>query len=187
MIESQRVWPSQAITTAPIVSLGDSDYLKGLLGVDQYKKFVALAQKLREQIEKQNINPNEIFEHLIAISDVHIKLTNLERHQIRTLGRMIGWIHDIAFALSEFYKVKVHVFSLNSNSKDIEEIRQEVNHALIELAKLLLRFVNLYEFWIGILMSQNAYAFDKLTSRTVIQHTYENQSDVEKKKKWWWF
>ncbi|MEM2120925.1 MAG: hypothetical protein QXR93_07570 [Archaeoglobaceae archaeon] len=177
MIETQKMMSSVPM---PIQASIDTDYLKGLLGVDQYKKFLMLAQKLREQIEKKEVNPNEIFEYLTVISDVHIKLSFLEKHQIRTLGRLIGWIHDIAFALSEFYKIKQRF-----NGRDIES---DINIALIELAKLLLRLVNLYEFWLGVLMSQKAFAFDKLTSRTLIQHTYQSQTELtEKKKRWWWF
>lgn len=163
----------------------DADYLKGLLGVDQWKKLSSFAQKLKEQIERENINPNEIFEHLSVISDVHVKLSNLENHQLETLGKLVGWIHNITFVISMLHQLKLFISAFAVEDEGIKKLKNDLNTALIEQAKLLFRIVNLYVFWLGILMSKRAHAFDKLTSRTMIQHSYAQNVDKEKRR-WWW-
>lgn len=176
------------------LAMMSSSYINTLLGTDLPKKLQELAQIVQKGVN----DPSELIKYISLVSDAQMKLTKTNDLQLNTLGRLLGWIHNYLSILQYTYEIKrklrdllrdVEAVSIGKMPQYVEEeydrSRRELEKTIDDVSKLLFRIINDFMFWVNALPSKDGTVFDKLTSRTIIQHQFA-QNVEERGKRWFW-
>ncbi len=130
------------------------------------------AERLRELIKKDDLTREELLELLYMLTNIELKLTNLQEYDRYLLGKYFTWVRDLT-KLAEFlydYEQQLEKFNFKKYKQEIKEILDQIKKMMLHDVKF---SVDVFLFLSRSTLGLEAFAFDSLSkSRFEYQYDY---------------